>query len=129
MQTKVIKFKNSEELELSARLELPLGTKPTAYAIFAHCFTCGKNAKAATNISRQLTQNGFGVLRFDFTGLGQSEGDFAETGFTNNISDIVSAAEFLEEYYLAPSLLVGHSLGGTAVIHASAKIESVKIGR
>jgi len=126
MQTKVIKFKNSEELELSARLELPLGTKPTAYAIFAHCFTCGKNAKAATNISRQLTQNGFGVLRFDFTGLGQSEGDFAETGFTNNISDIVSAAEFLEEYYLAPSLLVGHSLGGTAVIHASAKIESVK---
>ena len=126
MQTKVIKFKNSDELELSARLELPLGVKPTAYAIFAHCFTCGKNVRAATTISRQLTQNGFGVLRFDFTGLGQSEGDFAETGFTTNISDIVAAAEFLDEFYVSPSLLVGHSLGGTAVIHASAKIESVK---
>ena len=126
MQTKIIKFKNSDELELSARLELPLGSKPTAYAIFAHCFTCGNNAKAATNISRKLTQSGFGVLRFDFTGLGQSEGDFAETGFTTNISDIVSAAEFLDEFYESPSLLIGHSLGGTAVIHASAKIDSVK---
>ena len=126
MQTKYIKFKNSDELELSARLELPLGTKPTAYAIFAHCFTCGKNAKAATNISRQLTQNGFGVLRFDFTGLGESEGAFEETGFESNISDIVSAAAFLDEFYQSPSLLVGHSLGGTAVIHASAKIDSVK---
>ncbi len=126
MKTKAIKFKNSEELELSARLELPVGKKPQRFAIFAHCFTCGKNSKAATNISRELTQNGYGVLRFDFTGLGQSEGEFEETGFTSNIEDLVSAAAFLKEFYLAPTLLVGHSLGGTAAIHASAKIDSVE---
>jgi len=126
MQTKAIKFKNSQELELSARLEMPVGKKPQHFAVFAHCFTCGKNAKAATNISRELTQNGYGVLRFDFTGLGQSEGEFKDTGFTSNIEDLVSAAAFLKEFYMAPTLLVGHSLGGTAVIHAGAKIDSVK---
>ncbi|NEN24768.1 OsmC family protein [Cryomorpha ignava] len=126
MRTKAIKFKNADDFELSARLELPIGEKPRRFAIFAHCFTCGKNAKAATNISRELTQNGFGVLRFDFTGLGQSEGEFEDTGFTTNVEDIISAAKFLEEFYFSPTLLVGHSLGGTAVIHASAKVESVK---
>lgn len=126
MRTKAIKFKNADELELSARLELPVGAKPSRFAIFAHCFTCGKNAKAATNISRELTQQGFGVLRFDFTGLGQSEGEFEDTGFTTNVEDIVSAAKFLDEFYVSPSLLIGHSLGGTAVVHASAKVESVK---
>jgi len=126
MRTKAIKFNNAEDFELSARLELPIGGTPDKFAIFAHCFTCGKNAKAATNISRELTQNGFGVLRFDFTGLGQSEGEFEDTGFVTNIEDIVYAAKFLEEFYASPTLLVGHSLGGTAVLHASAKIESVK---
>lgn len=127
MRTRNIKFKNAKELELSARLELPAGsTRPERYAIFAHCFTCGKNAKAATTLSRELTQSGFGVLRFDFTGLGQSEGDFGETGFTTNLSDLESAAAFLEEFYEAPTLLIGHSLGGTAVIHAAQKIDSIE---
>ncbi len=126
MLTKRIKFKNTEELELSARLELPIGHKANKFAIFAHCFTCGKNARAATSISRELTQSGFGVLRFDFTGLGQSEGEFEDSGFTSNVQDIISAADFLKEFYSAPALLIGHSLGGTAVIHAAAHLESVK---
>lgn len=127
MRTKRIKFKNSNDLELSARLELPAGTvSPIQFAIFAHCFTCGKNAKATTTISRALTQSGFGVLRFDFTGLGQSEGDFSDTGFATNVEDLIDAAKFLEEFYSAPSLLIGHSLGGTAVIHAASKISNIK---
>jgi len=126
VKTVSIKFKNKAGLSLSARLELPVGYKAEHYAIFAHCFTCGKNSKASTVISRQLTLKGIAVLRFDFTGLGQSEGDFGESGFTANINDLVSAAEFLEKEYHAPDLLIGHSLGGTAVIHASARIASVK---
>ena len=126
MITKRISFKNEEGLELSARLELPASAPPTHFAVFAHCFTCGKGIRAATMISRALTQKGFAVLRFDFTGLGQSEGDFAETGFTSNISDLVAAARYLEDAYQAPGLLIGHSLGGTAVIHAAAQIESVE---
>lgn len=94
--------------------------------MFAHCFTCGKNSKASTVISRQLTLKGIAVLRFDFTGLGQSEGDFGESGFTSNIQDLVSAAEFLANEYHAPDLLIGHSLGGTAVLHAAARISSIK---
>ena len=126
MKTVPIKFKNSNGLILSARLELPVGFKPDHFAIFAHCFTCGKNSKAATSISRQLTLKGIAVLRFDFTGLGQSEGEFGETGFTSNIQDLVSAAEFLSEEYKSPEILIGHSLGGTAVIHASKEIDSIK---
>ncbi len=126
MKTKRITFINKDGHELSARLELPLGSPPSHYAIFAHCFTCGKGIKATTMISRALSQKGFAVLRFDFTGLGQSEGDFAETGFTTNIDDLVWAAQFLEKEYQAPELLIGHSLGGTAVLHASAKIDSIK---
>lgn len=126
MITKRISFKNRNHLELSARLEFPVGAPPTHFAIFAHCFTCGKGIRAATMISRTLTQKGFAVLRFDFTGLGQSEGDFAETGFTTNVADLVDAAEFLEKEYMVPKLLIGHSLGGTAVIHAAAEIESIE---
>ncbi len=113
-------------MKLSARLELPIGLQAAHYAIFAHCFTCGKGIKAATVISRKLTQSGFGVLRFDFTGLGQSEGAFEDTNFTSNISDLVAAAAYLSEFYDAPKLLVGHSLGGTAVLHAAAEIESIE---
>lgn len=126
MNTKRIAFKNRDGHELSARLELPLGAPPSHFAIFAHCFTCGKGIKAATLISRALTQKGFAVLRFDFTGLGQSEGDFAETGFTTNLSDLEAAADYLKAHHQAPKLLVGHSLGGTAVIHASAKMDSIE---
>lgn len=126
MQTSSVTFRNKQDIELSARLELPVDQKPEHFAIFAHCFTCGKNSKAATVISRQLTRNGFGVLRFDFTGLGESEGAFSDTGFTSNIADLVSAGEFLKEKYIAPALLIGHSLGGTAVIHAAAEMDSIK---
>lgn len=126
MKTLRIKFKNRDEIDLSARLEMPIGSTPTQFAVFAHCFTCGKNIKAATVISRQLTQSGFGVLRFDFTGLGQSDGDFAETGFTSNIQDLEAAANYLAENYRAPTFILGHSLGGTAAIHAAGRIESIK---
>ncbi len=126
VKTKNIQFKNAKGLALSARLELPPGAMPVEFAVFAHCFTCGKNSRASTDISRQLTQAGFGVLRFDFTGLGQSEGDFEDTDFTSNVSDLKAAADFLKAKYSAPSLLVGHSLGGTAVLHVAHEIESVR---
>jgi putative redox protein len=126
VKTVAVEFKNKAGYTLSARLELPVGYKAEHYAVFAHCFTCGKNSKASTVISRQLTLKGIAVLRFDFTGLGQSEGDFGETGFTSNIQDLVSAAAFLKDEYHAPELLIGHSLGGTAVIHAAAQIPSIK---
>ena len=126
MKSKKIEFKNKEGLTLSAKLELPITKPPQYFAVFAHCFTCGKNARAATYISRELTQYGFGVLRFDFTGLGMSEGDFGETDFTSNISDLESAARFLNENYKAPKLLIGHSLGGTAIIHAAQRIETIE---
>lgn len=126
MKNKIINFKNASGLELSARLELPPGALPKEFAVFAHCFTCGKQSRAAIDISRQLTQAGFGVLRFDFTGLGQSEGEFEETDFTSNLEDLKAAAAYLKTEYAAPSLLVGHSLGGTAVLHVAGEIESVR---
>jgi putative redox protein len=94
--------------------------------LFAHCFTCNKNLTAVRNISRALTSAGFAVLRFDFTGLGESEGDFADTNFSSNVADLVFAARYLEENYEAPSILVGHSLGGAAVLLAASQLESVK---
>lgn len=126
LKTKNIKFKNKSGHTLSAKLELPITKPPQHFAVFAHCFTCGKNARAATFISRELTQYGFGVLRFDFTGLGMSEGDFGDTSFTSNIYDLEAAAEFLAQNYQAPKLLVGHSLGGTAVLHAAKSIDSIE---
>ena len=123
---KKITFENSDRLKLSAHLDLPAVGKAAEYAIFAHCFACGKELRAAIDLSRRLTEIGFGVLRFDFTGLGESEGDFAETDFTSNLSDLKAAAEYLEKEYAAPALLVGHSLGGTAVLHVAGEIESVR---
>ena len=117
---------NAEGLVLDARLELPLSQKPRAYAIFAHCFTCNKNFTAVRNISKALNAKGIAVVRFDFTGLGRSEGDFADTNFTSNISDLVAVADHLKEHYEAPSLMVGHSLGGTAALFASANLDSIK---
>jgi len=111
---------------LSARLELPLSGEPSAYALFAHCFTCSKNIRAAVHVTRALSARGYGVVRFDFTGLGESEGDFADTNFTSNIQDLVAAARFMEEELEGPSLLVGHSLGGAAVLRAAPQIESVR---
>lgn len=111
---------------LSARLDLPVQQHPYAYVILAHCFTCTSNWTAIRNISRALNLHGLGVLRFDFTGLGESEGDFSATNFTSNIADLLTAARYLETHYRAPSLLVGHSLGGAAVLCAAQQLESVR---
>ena len=126
MKTVRLQFPNTNGIELAARLELPIDTHPKAYALFAHCFTCNKNLTAIRNISRSMTNEGFAVLRFDFTGLGESEGEFADTNFSSNVEDLVAAADFLKEKYEAPSVLIGHSLGGAAVLLAAKSIESVK---
>ena len=126
MNLQKVQFTNKEGQQLVGRLELPADQHPHNMAIFAHCFTCNKNLAAVRNISKGLTSSGFGVLRFDFTGLGESEGDFADTNFSGNVEDLVAAADYLAENYQSPSLLVGHSLGGAAVIFAAEKIASVK---
>ncbi len=124
-QTK-LNITNDKGLQLQAYLELPANQKPKYYAIFAHCFTCSSSLKPVVNISRVLTQFGFGVVRFDFTGLGGSEGEFADSHFSANVNDLMAVSAYMEEQYEAPSLLVGHSLGGAAVIVAASKLESVK---
>ncbi len=122
---KKIEFVSSNGDLLAARLDEP--TMPAkAYALFAHCFTCSKDIFAASRIARALTQEGIAVLRFDFTGLGDSEGEFANTTFSSNIDDLVAAAEFLGKEYQAPQLLIGHSLGGAAVIAAAHQISSTR---
>lgn len=126
MNLQKITFQNQEGQSLVGRLELPADRHPHNFALFAHCFTCNKNLLAVKNISRALTSNGFGVLRFDFTGLGESEGDFEDTNFSGNVGDLVAAADFLKENHQSPTLLIGHSLGGAAVIFAATEIESVK---
>jgi putative redox protein len=126
MKSEKVSFVSQNGQELSGRLELPPDRHPHQYAIFAHCFTCSKDLKAVREITRALSREGFGVLRFDFTGLGSSEGDFAATNFTGNIEDLLSAAAFLEENFKAPALLVGHSLGGAASLTAAFDLPSVK---
>ncbi len=124
MQFQKIVFPNSKGEHLAARLDLPADEKPVAYAIFAHCFTCTKNFKAVVNINRALARESIAVLRFDFTGLGESEGEFEETNFSTNVADLVAASRYLEESYEAPKLLIGHSLGGAAVLRAAEHIPS-----
>ncbi len=123
MRTQTVQFPNADGQTLSGLLDLP-AAKPRAYALFAHCFTCSKNLKAAGNIARALNDAGIAVLRFDFTGLGQSEGEFAETSFSSNVADLLSAVGFLSANYEPPKILVGHSLGGTAVLRAASSIDS-----
>ncbi len=125
MKSEKIIFKNQSNEELAGRLELP-DTEPQAFAIFAHCFTCGKDASAATRIARAMASKGYGTLRFDFTGLGNSDGDFSNTNFSSNVGDLISAAQYLEKNFQAPKILIGHSLGGAAVLVAGTKIKSVK---
>jgi putative redox protein len=125
MKSVKIKFKNSQGHELAAKIELPDNT-PKGYALFAHCFTCNKNLTAVRNIGNALTKNGIAVLRFDFTGLGESEGDFENTNFSSNVEDLVSAAKFMEKNYQSPDIIIGHSLGGAAVIFASQEISNIK---
>ncbi len=119
-----IEFTGSQNTSLAARLDLPAGP-PRGFALFAHCFTCSKDLRAATCIAAQLTVAGFGVLRFDFTGLGASDGEFANTNFSSNVDDIVAAAAWLREQHQAPQLLIGHSLGGAAVLAAAQQIPEV----
>jgi len=126
MNLQKVTFQNKDQQTLSGRLELPVNQHPHNFAIFAHCFTCTKNLSAVKNVSRALTSKGFGVLRFDFTGLGESDGDFEDTNFSGNVEDLIVASQFLESNYKAPSLLVGHSLGGAAVIFAASQLPTVK---
>jgi putative redox protein len=124
MRFKKIEFKNTDGQVLSARLDLPVAGKPAAYALFAHCFTCSKNIKAIAHITRALNREGIAVMRFDFTGLGESEGDFADTNFSSNVEDLIDAANFLQAHYQAPDILIGHSFGGAAVLQAARHIPS-----
>ncbi len=119
-------FPSADGHRLAARLELPEEGPPRAAALFAHCFTCGKDNLAASRIARRLTNAGIATLRFDFTGLGASEGDFGNTGFASNVADLVAAARAMAARDLPPALLIGHSLGGAAVIAAAAQIPSAR---
>lgn len=125
MNLKKVAFKNKEGQQLVGRLEMPIDQHPHNFVLFAHCFTCTKNLSAVKNISRALVSNGFGVLRFDFTGLGESEGDFEDTTFSGNVADLVAASDFLGNQYKAPALFIGHSLGGAAVLLAARQVPSV----
>ncbi len=121
-----VEFANAQGQSLAGLLELPGQGKPRAMALFAHCFTCGKDIAAASRIARALAKHGIGVLRFDFTGLGNSDGDFGNTSFSSNIEDLLSAAEFLEQHYQAPRIIIGHSLGGAAVLAAAQRMPSIE---
>jgi len=121
-----IQFENRAGLKLTGTLELPPGGLWQATALFAHCFTCTRNIKAARNITRALSKAGFAVLRFDFTGLGESEGDFADTTFSSNLDDLEDAAAWMARHVDGPQLLLGHSLGGAAVLAVAERLDSVR---
>jgi uncharacterized OsmC-like protein/alpha-beta hydrolase superfamily lysophospholipase len=125
MSSQKVSFTGANGIALAARLDLPLGA-PRAYAIFAHCFTCSKDTKAAMYVSAALAEQGIAVLRFDFTGLGGSGGDFANTNFSSNIADLIAAADHVRSTYGPPEILIGHSLGGAAVLAAAPKISDVR---
>jgi putative redox protein len=124
MRTRRISFENQSGQQLAAVLDLPVDDEPVAYALFAHCFTCSKDFKGVARVSRGLAAEGVAVLRFDFTGLGESQGEFSETTFSSNVDDVVAAADFMARELEAPTILVGHSLGGAAVLRAAARVDS-----
>ncbi|MCH8551248.1 MAG: bifunctional alpha/beta hydrolase/OsmC family protein [Natronospirillum sp.] len=124
-QRQKLTFDNAQGHTLAGLLELPAGPV-LGYALFAHCFTCGKDIRAASRIARALAGQGIATLRFDFTGLGNSDGDFANTNFSSNVEDLVAAAEYLKTHHQAPALLIGHSLGGAAVLAAAGQVPSAK---
>lgn len=126
MQIKKLSIPNREGVSLAARLDLPVGTQAAAVVLYAHCFTCNKNLKAAANLSRGLVARGLAVCRFDFTGLGESAGTFADTSFSSNVNDLEDVAAFLTQAYSAPQVLIGHSLGGAAAIHAATRLPAVQ---
>ena len=125
MTSERVEFANAAGQLLAGRVDRPAGA-PLAWALFAHCFTCTKNLRAVGHLTSSLVAAGVAVLRFDFTGLGASEGDFADTTFSHNVEDLVAAARYLAEHGSAPQLLIGHSLGGTAVLHAAARLAGVR---
>jgi len=125
MPSERFQFEGEGGVQLAAALELPEG-EPVAYALFAHCFTCGKDVLAAKRIAVALSMKGIAVLRFDFTGLGSSEGDFANSTFSSNVADLVRAAAHLRGTRSAPAILIGHSLGGAAILAAAAKIPEAR---
>jgi putative redox protein len=122
--SKPTSFTNSRGQKLAATLDLPDGAPPVAWALFAHCFTCGRKLKPMVRIDEVLTEHGIAVLRFDFAGVGDSEGDFAQTNLSSNREDLVDAARWLAASQAAPQLLLGHSLGGAAVLAAAREIPS-----
>lgn len=121
-----ISILNSNGETLNGKLDLPANRKAKQYAIFAHCFTCSSQLSIVRNISNELTLHGFGVLRFDFTGLGHSEGDFVDTNFSHNLKDLLAVNTYLTTHYEAPTLLIGHSLGGAAVLMAAQQLPNIK---
>jgi len=123
--TRKLEFPNAQGHSLAGALTLP-DLPPRAFVLFAHCFTCGKDIAAAARIARSLAGHRLAVLRFDFTGLGGSGGDFANSNFTSNVDDLVAAADYLAEHYAAPGVLIGHSLGGTAVLAAAPRIDACR---
>lgn len=125
MRSLPLRFDNGRGHELAARLDLP-DAAPRGHALLAHCFTCSKNLPATARIARALVDGGLAVLRFDFTGLGDSEGELANAGFSGNVDDVIAAARFLEREHAAPQLLVGHSLGGAAVLRAAGSLPAVR---
>ena len=125
MPTERFQFTGSEGQQLAAALDSPDGPVH-AYALFAHCFTCGKDVLAARRIAVALAARGIAVLRFDFTGLGSSEGEFANSTFSSNVADLVHAADHLRKTYQAPALLIGHSLGGAAILAAADQVPEAK---
>lgn len=125
MKTQTIEIAKTDG-NLFARLEVPANGKVRHFAIFAHCFTCNSNLSVVRYISRTLTNHGFGVVRFDFTGLGRSDGDFADSNFSGNVQDLLVVADYLKKHHQAPAMLIGHSLGGAAVLAAAARIDSIK---
>lgn len=121
-----VTFNNRESLALDGIIEQPESGEVAGYALYAHCFTCTKAISAAVKISRALAKKNIATLRFDFAGIGKSEGDFAHTTFSSNVTDIHSAADFLRDNYAAPKLIIGHSLGGAAVLGAAGDIPEIK---
>ena len=126
MRNEKLKILNKKGITLQAYLELPANQNPNFFAIVGHCFTCSSNLSAVKYISRALTNHGFGVVRFDFTGLGRSEGEFAESHFSANVSDLLAVHSFMQREYEAPKLIIGHSLGGAAALVAASKIDAIK---
>jgi putative redox protein len=126
LKSKRVNFLNNKGEKLCGYIDFPAETEPISYAVFAHCFTCSKDLKSITYINSSLARAGIATLRFDFTGIGESEGSFSESTYSDYINDLLLASEYLSNNYKAPQLLIGHSLGGCVVIEAAHKIPSVR---